>query len=151
MDWFVPARRQSAGGRAFHGPACHEKVGKLGASPPKLRRVDSRDMNSVAAAPRVALAEAAASTTAEAAVAARRAAGFVPRLEGFRGYGCLMVALVHVWQTPWNATQTLRSAPDLADPFWYGMSKVYAVVFNGHAALTMFFVMSGFVLSRSLD
>ena len=108
-------------------------------------------MNSVAAAPRMALAEAAASTTAGAAVAARPAASFVPRLEGFRGYGCLMVALVHVWQTPWNATQTLRSAPDLADPFWYGLSKVYAVVFNGHAALTMFFVMSGFVLSRSLD
>jgi peptidoglycan/LPS O-acetylase OafA/YrhL len=68
-----------------------------------------------------------------------RAGHFVPRLEAFRGYGCVMVAMVH-------AEQSL-SGSDRTD--W--TFRVYDVLFNGRAALTMFFVLSGFVLFLSLE
>ena len=50
-----------------------------------------------------------------------------------------MVAMVHVGQALPPEQRT-------------GLAfKTYSIVFNGHAALTMFFVLSGFVLFLSLD
>lgn len=68
-----------------------------------------------------------------------RPIGFVPRLEAFRGYGCVMVAMVHTATTLPVSDKTGRDF------------ILYSMIFNGYAALTMFFVLSGFVLSLSLQ
>lgn len=76
---------------------------------------------------------------------------YIARLQSFRGYGCVMVAMVHVAQTQWTPGKTLLTPADPASEMWRWAGKLYMVVFNGHAALTMFFVLSGFVLFLSLE
>lgn len=76
---------------------------------------------------------------------------YIARLQSFRGYGCVMVAMVHVAQAQWTPGKSLLvgPAPDYASEHW--LAKLYLIVFNGPAALTMFFVLSGFVLFLSLS
>lgn len=69
---------------------------------------------------------------------------FVPRLEATRGVAAVLVALFHAAQAP-----TFRSAADqtlvtgrLGEGLW--------PLLNGHGAVIFFFVLSGFVLARSL-
>jgi peptidoglycan/LPS O-acetylase OafA/YrhL len=74
---------------------------------------------------------------------------FIPRLEAFRGYGCVMVAMVHCAQTSTSEGVTLLDSDRGALSQW--SFRLYAVLFNGNAALTMFFVLSGFLLFLSLE
>ena len=64
---------------------------------------------------------------------------FLPRLQTLRGCGCIMVAMFH-------AKQALSGADRNGLAF-----RAYDIVFNGGAAVTMFFVLSGFVLFLSLE
>lgn len=84
--------------------------------------------------------------------ALRPRTGYVPRLEAFRGYGCLMVAMIHVaHHTRWNPHETLVAAPDQNSIFGRLAFTLYSIVFNGYAALMMFFVLSGFVLCLAIE
>jgi peptidoglycan/LPS O-acetylase OafA/YrhL len=68
---------------------------------------------------------------------------FLPRLEALRGLAALTVALVHV-TLPWLTVRP-RGVLDEA-----GMLALKAMS-NGFGAVVAFFVISGFVLARSLD
>jgi peptidoglycan/LPS O-acetylase OafA/YrhL len=60
-----------------------------------------------------------------------------------------MVAMVHCAQTPTSEGVTLLNSDRGALSQW--SFRLYAVLFNGNAALTMFFVLSGFLLFLSLE
>ena len=68
---------------------------------------------------------------------------FLPRIEALRGLAALTVALVHV-TLPWLAVQP-RGVLDQAGVF------ALKAMSNGFGAVVAFFVISGFVLARSLD
>lgn len=72
------------------------------------------------------------------------------QLETLRGIGTLMVAAFHCSQARFAPQRTLQTAADekLAGRI---AVNIYNVFFNGHGALIMFFVISGFVLTRSLE
>lgn len=82
-----------------------------------------------------------------AAVAERPARVFFPEIESLRGVAALTVVIFHVFAT--------------VEPSWkvfsrYGalqgsLNFVFTGVFNGTAAVTLFFVISGFVLSCNTD
>jgi peptidoglycan/LPS O-acetylase OafA/YrhL len=67
-------------------------------------------------------------------------AGHLPRLEALRGIAALMVAYTH-------AIGGIRIDSPLSQKIKSGLSTVG----NGSAAVTIFFVLSGFVLATSLD
>lgn len=80
-----------------------------------------------------------------------RRSGFIPRLESLRGIAALLVAASHVVQTPIGSGQTLLTVPG------EGLSSVTALTYraivhavDGLQAVIFFFVLSGFVLTRSL-
>jgi peptidoglycan/LPS O-acetylase OafA/YrhL len=65
----------------------------------------------------------------------------IARLEAFRGLGALAVLVTHCFlAVPWDGT-----GAQLA------IIKLVCAVYNGHAALMIFFVISGYVLGLSLD
>ena len=72
------------------------------------------------------------------------------QLESLRGLGTLMVAAVHCSQAGFAPQRTLQTAAgeNLAGRI---ALYVYRIFFNGNGALIMFFVISGFVLTRSLQ
>jgi peptidoglycan/LPS O-acetylase OafA/YrhL len=70
-------------------------------------------------------------------------AGFLPRIESLRGIAALTVAVAHV-TTPFFA-QHAQGRFDQAGLF------ALKALGNGYGAVVAFFVMSGFVLARSLD
>lgn len=72
------------------------------------------------------------------------------QLESLRGLGTLMVAALHCSQAGFAPQRTLRTAAGENLAGRIGVD-VYRVFFNGHGALIMFFVISGFVLTRSLE
>ena len=89
---------------------------------------------------------------------ARRREPLIPRhfysnLESLRGVAALMVALshsllavqvdgiAHIWSTPLSEVAGVQSA----------ITRALLIPFNGGAAVTVFFVLSGFVLGLSLD
>ncbi len=78
---------------------------------------------------------------------------FITRLESLRGIAALMVAVGHclivfsvnqneiIWMTPLWETQGTQAI----------ITRLLLIPFNGGAAVTVFFVLSGFVLGLSLD
>ena len=69
--------------------------------------------------------------------------GFIPRLESLRGLAALAVVIYHIWP------QFSASSPT----GWIDaiLCRMIASVANGIGAVVIFFVLSGFVLARSLD
>ena len=69
--------------------------------------------------------------------------GFIPRLESLRGLAALAVVTYHIW------SQFSAAAPT----GWIDaiLSRMIASVANGIGAVVIFFVLSGFVLARSLN
>src|SRR5512138_3594575 len=65
--------------------------------------------------------------------------GFLHRLESLRGIAALMVA-------GWHSSAVL-----VATGWSVGILAFLRVFFNGHAAVTLFFVLSGLVLGGSLS
>jgi len=80
---------------------------------------------------------------------------FYPRVEAIRGIAALTVAAFHSWHAQWldaeGQTRTLLSSPDAAS--WVeDLGPLFLrVIGNGQGAVILFFVMSGFVLSGSLQ
>src|SRR5262245_18115451 len=80
-------------------------------------------------------------------------AGFLPRVESLRGVAALTVALMHACMAPWTDATGVKftyvrnpqfeSYPGL-------LTAVLNVIANAHAAVNLFFVISGFVLMLSL-
>lgn len=78
---------------------------------------------------------------------------FITRLESLRGIAALMVAVSHclivfavnqnemIWATPLQETQGTQAF----------IMRLLLIPFNGGAAVTVFFVLSGYVLGLSLD
>jgi peptidoglycan/LPS O-acetylase OafA/YrhL len=64
--------------------------------------------------------------------------GFIPRLEALRGIAAVLVGVYHcgAWFMPFPPT---------------GISRLYYGAANGMGCVVVFFVISGFVLARSLD
>jgi peptidoglycan/LPS O-acetylase OafA/YrhL len=69
--------------------------------------------------------------------------GFLPRIESLRGFAALTVAVLH-------ATTPLVAQPALGRLDQAGLFAIKALT-NGYGAVVAFFVISGFVLARSLD
>ncbi|MGH6737905.1 MAG: acyltransferase family protein, partial [Bradyrhizobium sp.] len=69
--------------------------------------------------------------------------GFLPRIESLRGLAALTVALMHVTMS-WFTAQPRGILDEV------GLKAIKAVG-NGFGAVVAFFVISGFVLARSLD
>ena len=82
---------------------------------------------------------------------ADRGAGFLVRVESIRGVAALMVTLLHAflvlnghWELWLGGFPPVNSIQEF-------MTKSMLTLFNGQAAVTIFFVISGFVLGLSLD
>jgi len=73
----------------------------------------------------------------------RNSAGFLPRIESLRGVAALTVAVLH-------ATTPLIAQPAQGRLDQAGLFAIKALT-NGYGAVVAFFVISGFVLARSLD
>lgn len=76
---------------------------------------------------------------------------FIPRLESMRGIAALLVAASHVVQAPTGPTTELLTHPGVE--LSTGSRVLYATIVHavdGLQAVIFFFVLSGFVLTRSL-
>ena len=94
----------------------------------------------------------AAATPASLAPDRPRAPGFLAELESVRGLAALSVAVfhaVHVVPVDGNVRVYLNKLTDF-DSLTAGVMRLLMVVFSGGAAVSMFFVLSGFVLMLSL-
>jgi peptidoglycan/LPS O-acetylase OafA/YrhL len=83
---------------------------------------------------------------------AERSAHFQPRIESLRGIAALMVAVfhsIHLLPVDGIAQVYLRTIWDIRGPQAL-LTRLLMVFFNGGAAVSLFFVMSGFVLALSL-
>ncbi|MGP9812087.1 acyltransferase family protein [Rhodopseudomonas sp. NSM] len=76
---------------------------------------------------------------------------FIPRLESMRGIAALLVAASHVVQAPTGANTGLLINPGVELSNWsrFAYGAIVHVV-DGLQAVIFFFVLSGFVLTRSL-
>ena len=80
--------------------------------------------------------------------------GFVPAIESLRGLAALMVAGFHalIWLDAGGGPRFLVTPVWCLDGGWQAfVTRWLLVVFNGGAAVTLFFVLSGFVLHASLQ
>jgi len=79
---------------------------------------------------------------------------FYPRLEALRGVAALTVAAFHSWQSPWVDAAGLKRTFYASDGTvgWAGKfgAELLRIFGNGHGAVVLFFVISGFVLAGSL-
>jgi peptidoglycan/LPS O-acetylase OafA/YrhL len=79
---------------------------------------------------------------------------FYPRLEALRGIAALSVAAFHSWQSRWlDSAGSTRSflSPTTTDGFFDQIASLaLRIAGNGHGAVILFFVISGFVLTGSL-
>jgi peptidoglycan/LPS O-acetylase OafA/YrhL len=83
---------------------------------------------------------------------AARSASFQPRIESLRGIAALMVAVfhsIHLLPVDGVAQVYLQTIWDIRGSQAL-LTRVLMVFFNGGAAVSLFFVMSGFVLALSL-
>ena len=78
---------------------------------------------------------------------------FIPRLESLRGIAALMVALGHCF-----LVFEVDGLSNVAEPAWGELpgyrswiTRLLLIIFNGAAAVTVFFVLSGYVLGVSLQ
>ena len=78
---------------------------------------------------------------------------FIPRLESLRGIAALMVALGHCF-----LVFEVDGLSNVAEPAWGELpgyrswiTRLLLIIFNGPAAVTVFFVLSGYVLGVSLQ
>jgi peptidoglycan/LPS O-acetylase OafA/YrhL len=81
-----------------------------------------------------------------------RSSGFHPRIESLRGIAALMVALfhsIHLLSVDGIPQVYLRTVWDLQG-VQASLTRILMIFFNGGAAVSLFFVMSGFVLALSL-
>ncbi len=76
---------------------------------------------------------------------------YVPRLEALRGLGALMVAGVHCAQAPFAPDRNLLNHLREGDPISGALGLAYRILCNGQGALITFFVISGFVLARTME
>ncbi len=78
---------------------------------------------------------------------------FISRLESLRGLAALMVAVGHCFvMLEVDGLADIRQIPFAELPGWRSwVSRVMLIVFNGPAAVTVFFVLSGTVLGMSLE
>ncbi len=78
--------------------------------------------------------------------------GFHPRIEALRGIAAMLVAGSHSSQAPLGRLR-LFSEPvlDASEPIWGMLARAMRYALNAHGAVILFFVLSGFVLSLSLD
>ncbi|RAI32306.1 acyltransferase family protein [Rhodoplanes serenus] len=78
---------------------------------------------------------------------------FIPRLESIRGIAAWLVALFHAAQATYAPGHPLLGgAPDWDAAGWGAVWRLYVALFcNGHGAVIVFFVLSGFVLALSLS
>jgi peptidoglycan/LPS O-acetylase OafA/YrhL len=84
--------------------------------------------------------------------AVRTRGEFFPRLESLRGIAALMVAAMHTAQSRYAENAILLGdPPDWNHPIGASAFVVYRTVANGHSAVIVFFVLSGFVLAGSID
>ena len=88
----------------------------------------------------------AAELTAPSAVEPRRRL-FIPEVEALRGVAALAVVLFHVFATIEPNAKTFETYGSLQGAVIF----LTTTIFNGTAAVTLFFVISGFVLSCNVD
>ena len=82
----------------------------------------------------------------------RRPGPYFPRVDALRGIAALLVAGMHVSQSRWGEGGYLfQPLPGIPHPFWDNLTRLLRHGLNGHGAVILFFVISGFVLSLSLD
>src|SRR5580693_9950788 len=77
--------------------------------------------------------------------------GFIPRLESLRGMAALMVACFHTATLTAIVQPTTMLGAYAAGGFDALTLRIYMGLANGFGAVVFFFVLSGFVLARSLD
>lgn len=78
---------------------------------------------------------------------------FISKLEALRGVAALMVALGHSWlvlSVDGVPNLWARTLADIVGPQAI-LTRIMLIFFNGGVAVTIFFVISGFVLGLSLD
>jgi peptidoglycan/LPS O-acetylase OafA/YrhL len=79
---------------------------------------------------------------------------FYPQLEALRGVAALGVAAMHAWQSTWldpsGQTRNFLSSTQSDSLVEIALAWILRVVGNGHGAVILFFVLSGFVLTGSL-
>ena len=82
----------------------------------------------------------------------KRPGPYFPRVDALRGIAALLVAGMHVSQSRWGEGGYLfQPLPGIPHPFWDNLTRLLRHGLNGHGAVILFFVLSGFVLSLSLD
>ena len=102
--------------------------------------------------PDVANAPKAGARAGDESAEATKRAEFFPRLESVRGVAALMVAAMHAAQSRYAENAILLGqSPDWDHPIWGGLFRAYRTLANGHSAVIVFFVLSGFVLAASIN
>jgi peptidoglycan/LPS O-acetylase OafA/YrhL len=78
---------------------------------------------------------------------------FYPQLEALRGVAALSVVLLHILLLATNGGRSTLGSEALSQLGWseFIAAQCGVVIFNGRAAVTLFFVLSGFVLSIGFD
>ena len=82
---------------------------------------------------------------------ADRGAGFLVRVESVRGVAALMVTLLHAFLVLNGHWELWLGAFPSVNSIQAFVTKSLLTLFNGQAGVTIFFVISGFVLGLSLD
>jgi peptidoglycan/LPS O-acetylase OafA/YrhL len=82
---------------------------------------------------------------------ADRGTGFLVRVESVRGVAALMVTLLHAFLVLNGHWELWLGAFPPVNSIQAFMTKSLLTLFNGQAGVTIFFVISGFVLGLSLD
>jgi peptidoglycan/LPS O-acetylase OafA/YrhL len=77
--------------------------------------------------------------------------GRIISLESLRGVAALIVAVFHCGPANWENGQMLAAASACGQNTLASLGYLFTAVFNGHAAVVFFFVLSGFVLARSTN
>jgi peptidoglycan/LPS O-acetylase OafA/YrhL len=77
--------------------------------------------------------------------------GFLPRIEAMRGVAALIVAVFHIGFLLNISEKSIRDVAYAAGGMEALAYRIYMGLANGYGCVDAFFVMSGFVLAKSLD